>query len=632
MGAGAGTAAGISKYKVVSRDLSRNASGVKPQIATIQHQIHEANERRKSVELHLSNNHQQQLGGSSDLVEPANPRPQSAEYQVYLAFANSKDSLGRSVKDRVAGIHASLVTKEFVVWFDSEKSLASSKLIDHGVIRSSVVVIFLTRNYMNQVNSDGLLDSSQHEFCLALATQGLSHIILCVMEDGMKLYDNLTGEWRVIVGECECLDFTDEEVLDLACDELATRIRALLDAPNERLMHPCPDVLDNIKDLVRLLKDSLTPRPTCVKIMKELVALAMLAPYADRMVDKGILPILVRALHVDKVTAEKTDLALLLLKIFARTSCIYRRKIITLLESRQLMPLCVQLLVEGESAAKEHTAGLIRNLFSGGSIKAFEKSEYFQVLVKELLHMFVDGTSIQQYEAGAALSAIACNKEYQPSIVNANGIRICLAKLTSEATIEGVRDKAAIVLRCLSATEANQKEIGMEGGVEAFMTLLQNGTPGQRETASAALNWLMEVQENRSILVKEHGIRTLLNYVVRGQKFVRQQAISALSKLAPHSEFQVPLAQAGVLGPCVAIMETGNDSQKTAACSILLAVASTEAMATMHEAIPSIIKMYNGGTLSQKNAAKQVLERLCRNKTFRGNILNLVGNDNLVIR
>ncbi|KAF0722563.1 hypothetical protein Ae201684_018297 [Aphanomyces euteiches] len=627
MGAGAGTAAGFSKYKVVSRDLSRNASGMKPQIATMQHQIHEANERRKSVELHLSNNQLQQLGGSSDLVEPANqPRSQSAEYQVYLAYANSKDSLGRSVKDRVAAIHASLVTKEFVVWFDGEKSLASSKLIDHGVIRSSVVVIFLTRNYMNQVNSDGLLDSSQHEFCLALATQGLSHIVLCVMEDDMKLYDNLTGEWRVIVGDCECLDFTDEELLDLACDELATRIRGLLDSPNERLLHPCPDVLDNIKDLVHLLKDTLTPRPTCVKIMKELVALAMLAPYADKMVDKGILPLLVRALHVDKVTAEKTDLALLLLKIFARTSCIYRRKIITLLESRQLMPLCVQLLVEGESAAKEHTAGLIRNLFSGGSIKAFEKSEYFQVLVKELLHMFVDGTSIQQYEAGAALSAIAFNKEYQPSIVNANGIRICLAKLTSETTIEGVRDKAAIVLRCLSATEANQKEIGMEGGVEAFMTLLQNGTAAQRETASAALNWLMEVQENRSILVKERGIRTLLNY------FVRQQAISALSKLAPHSEFQVPLAQAGVLGPCVAIMETGNDSQKTAACSILLAVASTEAMATMHEAIPSIIKMYNGGTLSQKNAAKQVLERLCRNKTFRGKILNLVGNGRHVLR
>ncbi|KAH9082879.1 hypothetical protein Ae201684P_013783 [Aphanomyces euteiches] len=548
MGAGAGTAAGFSKYKVVSRDLSRNASGMKPQIATMQHQIHEANERRKSVELHLSNNQLQQLGGSSDLVEPANqPRSQSAEYQVYLAYANSKDSLGRSVKDRVAAIHASLVTK------------------------------------IRRVPYRPLRHGRRHE-------------------------DNLTGEWRVIVGDCECLDFTDEELLDLACDELATRIRGLLDSPNERLLHPCPDVLDNIKDLVHLLKDTLTPRPTCVKIMKELVALAMLAPYADKMVDKGILPLLVRALHVDKVTAEKTDLALLLLKIFARTSS----------------HASVRSIACGRGKRRQGTHGrTYSQSLLGGSIKAFEKSEYFQVLVKELLHMFVDGTSIQQYEAGAALSAIAFNKEYQPSIVNANGIRICLAKLTSETTIEGVRDKAAIVLRCLSATEANQKEIGMEGGVEAFMTLLQNGTAAQRETASAALNWLMEVQENRSILVKERGIRTLLNY------FVRQQAISALSKLAPHSEFQVPLAQAG---PCVAIMETGNDSQKTAACSILLAVASTEAMATMHEAIPSIIKMYNGGTLSQKNAAKQVLERLCRNKTFRGKILNLVGNGRHVLR
>ncbi|ETV76558.1 hypothetical protein, variant [Aphanomyces astaci] len=589
------------RQELSSHDLSRKLSKINLQPGALQQQTEEASERRRTVDAIL----QQVRQGDTNNVTPL-------EYQVYLAYATGKDSLGRPMRDRVSAIHKSLVAKGLLVWFDADKSVASSKMIDHGVLNSNVVVVFLTRAYMNQVNSDGLLDSNQYEFCQALATQTMTHIVLCVMEEDLKRYDNLTGEWREIVGDSECLDFTDEAFLDVGCDELADKIRTL----NAKPRVPLDMGLSGIKELIRLLKNSLTPRPTCTKVMKRLVGLAMLAPFADKMVAKGILPVLVRSLGTNKVAVPNTELALLLLKIIARTSCVYRRKIITLIESRHKMPLFTMLLKEGEGSTKEHTSGLVRNLFSGGSIKVFEKNEWFQELVKMLVQLLEHGLSSQQYEAGAALGAIALNKEYQPSIVKENG----------------VRDKSALVLRCLSATEENQREIGIEGGVEAFLSLLQNGTQAQRETSSAALNWLMEVPENRTILVKERGIRTLLNYVVRGQKFVRQQSISALSKLAPHSEFQVPLAQAGVLGPCVAIMETGNDSQKTAACNILLAVASTEAVGNMADTVPSVVKLYNTGTLSQKTAAKQVLERLCRHRALRGTILGMVGADDLMLR
>ncbi|RHZ01138.1 hypothetical protein DYB35_002013 [Aphanomyces astaci] len=549
-----------NKEELSSHDLSRKLSKINLQPGALQQQTEEASERRRTVDAIL----QQVRQGDTNNVTPL-------EYQVYLAYATGKDSLGRPMRDRVSAIHKSLVAKYvsnrrhilltntivrgLLVWFDADKSVASSKMIDHGVLNSNVVVVFLTRAYMNQVNSDGLLDSNQYEFCQALATQTMTHIVLCVMEEDLKRYDNLTGEWREIVGDSECLDFTDEAFLDVGCDELADKIRTL----NAKPRVPLDMGLSGIKELIRLLKNSLTPRPTCTKVMKRLVGLAMLAPFADKMVAKGILPVLVRSLGTNKV--------------------------------------------------------------AGGSIKVFEKNEWFQELVKMLVQLLEHGLSSQQYEAGAALGAIALNKEYQPSIVKENGIRVCVAQMTSQSTVEGVRDKSALVLRCLSATEENQREIGIEGGVEAFLSLLQNGTQAQRETSSAALNWLMEVPENRTILVKERGIRTLLNYVVRGQK----QSISALSKLAPHSEFQVPLAQAGVLGPCVAIMETGNDSQKTAACNILLAVASTEAVGNMADTVPSVVKLYNTGTLSQKTAAKQVLERLCRHRALRGTILGMVG-------
>ncbi|KAF0687870.1 Aste57867_20457 [Aphanomyces stellatus] len=580
MGAGAGS---LNKYNADgTRGLAR-----KPSMQLIVHSSESGGQRRSSTDLLAKADSTVELTKHKASLEPH----ERGEYQVYLAYAAGKDCLGRSMKERVGAIYTSLLAKGLVVWFDADKTTACSKMIEHGILHSNVVVVFLTRAYMNQVNSDGLLDTCQHEFSLALSRQTMSHIVLCVMEEDMRRYDSLAGEWRVLVGDSECLDFTDESLLELACNELAEKILHL-DAHPDKPDAPNAAALAGVKGMIKLLKDPSTPRASCVIILRRFVGLAMLPEFADKMVKKGLLPLLVRSISV--------------------------------------MPIGGTMVGDGNT--KELAAGLIRNLFAGGSIKAFEKNEWFEELVKSLLTIFMDGTSVQQYESGSAIGAIALNKEYHPIIVKEGGIHVCIAQLMSRRTIEGVRDKAALILRCLSATEANQREIGLEGGVEAFLKLLQNGTQFQRETSSAALNWLMEVQENRTILVKERGIRTLLNYVVRGQKFVRQQAISALGKLAPHSEFQVPLAQAGVMGPCIAIMETGNDSQKTAACQILLAVANTEAMANMRESIPCIVKVYLNGTQSQKSAAKQVLEQLSRHKDFRHLIVRLVGADSHLFR
>lgn len=75
-----------------------------------------------------------------------------------------------------------------MVWYDADKSATDNALIQQGLGHASVVVVFVTRHYMNLVNSDGQLESCQYEFSLALFTKTVQRMIFIVLEDEMKRY------------------------------------------------------------------------------------------------------------------------------------------------------------------------------------------------------------------------------------------------------------------------------------------------------------------------------------------------------------------------------------------------------------------------------------------------------------
>ncbi|OQR84666.1 hypothetical protein ACHHYP_13085 [Achlya hypogyna] len=565
--------------------------------------------------------------------------PTLSHYHAYFSYAVGKDSASRIVRERIALIHKNLVANGIVVWYDADKSVTENALIQQGLAHSSVIIVFVTRHYMNLVNSDGQLESCQYEFSLALHMKTVERMIFIVLEDEMKRYDCLSGEFRIIIGDQECMDFTHDEYYDDACLELAEKVLELEHRPPPPQEPGLIEAM-GVGPLMNRLKQDHQPWEATERVLKRLIVLAMASPaYSDKMLTKGILPIMVHFVKLDfsdegtgrvEVPPE-AELALLLLKILARSSGVLRRKILLAIQDMSLLTSFTAYLTVGEGFTKEHMAGLIRNLFVVGGIKAFDKSDGFKQTIAALLKILGTGTMLQQYEAGAALCAISLNREYQSLLVEESAIPICMRKLTTTTSHETVRDKAALVLRYLSGTEDNQREIGSEGGIVAFLTLLKSGTHSQRDTSAAALNWLMECSENRSRLVKENGILTLLNYVVRGRKFVRQQTLSALSKLAPHAEYQIPLAKAGLLGPCVAILGVGNDSQKTAACIVLTALASTDLLEKMKDAIGPVVNLYCEGTVPQKKAAKIVLEKLSRNKLFKEQIVALVKEESLML-
>ncbi|RHY65799.1 hypothetical protein DYB38_011723, partial [Aphanomyces astaci] len=401
--------------------------------------------------------------------------------------------------------------------------------------------------------------------------------------------DSLTGEFRELVGDAACMDFTDDSFLDEACDELVETINRL-DSTKDDFAQPNNVARWGVSALIRFLKQPTTPPDFIDEILHALVTMSLQTRLAEKMVTKGMLPLVLNMLklHQHNSTSGTTSiklqwklLMLLLLKVLARTNAVSRRKTISLVQDMALLPVFLDLLKDGRGAAKENAAGMLRNIFGAGermsTLPDVTTSEPFKSL----------------YEAASALSACAGHRDFQTLIVRANGIRICLVQIMKVDINECVRDHVAIILRCLSGTEANQREIGSEGGVEAFLTLLETGSTGQRETSAAALNWLMEVEDNRCILAGDGGIPTLLKFIKTGT----------------------------LLEPCLAVLDTGVDSQKTAAAHVLVAIASTDKVDAMAKAIPIMVKLFYRGSTAQKRLAVDVLSKLGRRKQFKQMIL-----------
>ncbi|RHY60144.1 hypothetical protein DYB30_012774, partial [Aphanomyces astaci] len=302
-----------------------------------------------------------------------------SDYQAYFSYVVGPDDNGNPIKDRVGAIHALLIAKfvslsGIVVWFDSEKAVPSPKLIDQGLLHASVVIVFLTRSYMNQVNGDGVMAASQYEFTMALRHQTMSHMVFCVLEEDMMRYDSLTGEFRELVGDAACMDFTDDSFLDEACDELVETINRL-DSTKDDFAQPNNVARWGVSALIRFLKQPTTPPDFIDEILHALVTMSLQTRLAEKMVTKGMLPLVLNMLklHQHNSTSGTTSiklqwklLMLLLLKVLARTNAVSRRKTISLVQDMALLPVFLDLLKDGRGAAKENAAGMLRNIFGAG--------------------------------------------------------------------------------------------------------------------------------------------------------------------------------------------------------------------------------------------------------------------------
>ena len=117
----------------------------------------------------------------------SNPGPASAvgnqyKYEAFLSHDWGKDELGRNNHDRVKKIFQALKEKGLSLWFDEVYMEGDiDKAMCKGIDESKLVIIFITKRYMQKVAGDNDQDNCQKEFNYAKQKRGSERMLSVVM-------------------------------------------------------------------------------------------------------------------------------------------------------------------------------------------------------------------------------------------------------------------------------------------------------------------------------------------------------------------------------------------------------------------------------------------------------------------
>ena len=123
------------------------------------------------------------------------PNRRGKQTHVFLTHNWSKDRRGRNNHDRVTRVNEALKRRGFITWFDSERMQGSlRKLMTEGIESTLVLIVFITKDYVDKVNGDDERDNCRYEFSFGVEQIGPQNMLACVMEPDMRI----PRGWKVI--------------------------------------------------------------------------------------------------------------------------------------------------------------------------------------------------------------------------------------------------------------------------------------------------------------------------------------------------------------------------------------------------------------------------------------------------
>ena len=214
----------------------------------------------------------------------------------------------------------------------------------------------------------------------------------------------------------------------------------------------------------------------------------------------------------------------------------------------------VALLGQGSAEAQEHVTLLLLTLASDADNRvAIAKAGAVQKLITQLRGG--GSTSMRAQDlAAAALSYLSGDSdENVRDIHEAEGIEPLVAMLSSES-VEGQAHAAAVLS---DMTRVYREEVAGEGGVEALVTLLTDGTSSdiKAEAAGALWNIAAGISKMQTRVVKAGAIQPLVSLLRDPDMRTRRKAAAALTSLAVgNPTYQNAIAQAGAIPPLVELL------------------------------------------------------------------------------
>jgi endonuclease YncB( thermonuclease family) len=131
--------------------------------------------------------------------------------------------------ENVKNINDALKKRGLNTWFDESKIDGNVRFkMAEGIDNTKCVVVFITNDYRNKVNSLDMKDNCKYEFTYAMNQLGSQNMIPVVMEPEMKETSKLKGELGAALGSMLYIDFTNIIDIEKKYDELYKRIQKVI--------------------------------------------------------------------------------------------------------------------------------------------------------------------------------------------------------------------------------------------------------------------------------------------------------------------------------------------------------------------------------------------------------------------
>ena len=130
---------------------------------------------------------------------------------VFLSHNWGKDESGRDNHHRVSVVNKELKKLGYQTWFDDEKLTGSIvPTMSQGIDETNGVIVFITKRYLEKVNSNEAGDNCKLEFDYASRRITKSKMVPVVMEESMREPKTWTRSVGMILGGELYIDMTGD--------------------------------------------------------------------------------------------------------------------------------------------------------------------------------------------------------------------------------------------------------------------------------------------------------------------------------------------------------------------------------------------------------------------------------------
>lgn len=158
----------------------------------------------------------------------APPTDDLGPYDVMLTHNWGPDETERDNHQRVVEVERLLEERGWNTWIDEKRMTGDvDKKMAEAVEMSTVIVVFITRRYMEKIMVDG--DNCAKEFSHAARVRGPAMMVPVVMEQGMSDTKTWRGKLGLIMGDILYVPMWEDDVskgVNQLSQEIAKRIKA----------------------------------------------------------------------------------------------------------------------------------------------------------------------------------------------------------------------------------------------------------------------------------------------------------------------------------------------------------------------------------------------------------------------